>query len=162
MIGQWLAEGLDLLHIEVDRWPDGDGIDLAGIRTEWDLYLGGSIAPLITALRSRVRQAAKSGAVLTFPGTLVLTPALIIASGDAGITTIVLYGSGAECVDAFLAREEETGRRLSADHWIENNSESYAHFSLPEYAPWRLAVFQSDRRRSRAAIVKQIATRARL
>ncbi len=159
-IGQWLAEDLDLLHIELDRWPDGDGIDLAGIRTEWDLYLSGSIAPLISALR--VRQAAQSGAVLTFPGGFIPPPALIIASRQVGITTVVLYGSGAECLGAFLAREEATGRRLSANHWIQNNSESYAHFSLPEYAPWRLAVFQSDRRRSRAAIIKQIATRARL
>jgi hypothetical protein len=159
-IGQWLAEDLDLLHTEVDRWPDGDGIDLAGIRAEWDLYLSGSIAPLISALRSCVWQAAKSGAVITFPGSLVLPPELITESREAGIITVVLDGSGAECLDAFLAREEATGRGLSGAHWIQNNSDSYARFSLPEYAPWRLAAFQSDGRKSRAAIVKQIATRA--
>src|SRR4030095_16670702 len=79
-IGQWLAEALDLLHIEVDRWPDGDGIDLTGIRTEWDLYINGSTSPLISTLRSRVRKAAQSGAVLTFPGGFIPPPALIIAS----------------------------------------------------------------------------------
>src|SRR5262245_66522351 len=104
-IGQWLAEDLDLLHIEVDRWPDGDGIDLAGLRTEWDSYLSGSIRPLVSVLRSRVTQASRSGAVLTFPGSLVLPPELITESGEAGIITVVLYGSGAECLDAFLARE---------------------------------------------------------
>ena len=160
-IGQWLAEDLDFFHIEVDRWPDGDGIDLAGIRTEWDSYISGSTSRLVSVLRSRVREAAKSGAVLTFPGGFVPSPALIIASREAGITIVVLYGSGAECLDAFLAREETTGRRLSANHWIQNNSDSYARFSLPEYAPWRLAVFQSHGRRSRASIVKEIATRTR-
>jgi adenylate kinase family enzyme len=88
-IGQWLAEDLYLLHIEVDRWPDGDGIDLAGIRTEWNLYINGSTSPLVSVLSSRVLQAAKSGAVLTFPGTLVLPPELITASSEAGITTVV-------------------------------------------------------------------------
>jgi hypothetical protein len=161
-IGQWLSEDFDLLHIEVDRWPDGDGIDLAGIRTEWDLYINGSTSPLVSMLSSRVRQAAKSGAVLTFPGGLVPSSALIIASREAGITTVVLYGSDAECLDAFLAREEATGRRLRADHWIRNNSDSYALFSLPKYAPWRLAAFQPDGRRSRAAIVEEIERRLRL
>lgn len=26
----------DWIHLEADRWPDADGIDHHGIRTEWD------------------------------------------------------------------------------------------------------------------------------
>jgi adenylate kinase family enzyme len=158
-VGQWVAEDLHFLHIEVDRWPHGDGIDLARIRSEWNEYMSGSIGPLTSALLSRVLQATRSGAILTFPGTLVLPPALIAASREAGITTVVLYGSAAECLDAFLAREEATGRRLSANHWIQNNYESYLRFSLPEYAPWRLPAFEPHGRRSRAEMIEVIEKR---
>ena len=72
-LGIWLADDLHLLHMEIDRWPKGDGIDLEGIRAEWNAYyLDGSITPLASLLRSRAAKADRAGTVLTFPGGLVL------------------------------------------------------------------------------------------
>jgi hypothetical protein len=162
-VGQWLAEALDYLHIEIDRWPDGDGIDVAGIRKEWDAYYSkGSIIPLRSVLQSRAAQADRSGTVLTFPGRLVLPPYLIESSRPERIATIVLYGSGAECLDAFLAREKSEGRGLGVDHWIQNNADVYAQVSRPEYAPYRITAFRPDGRRpSREVIVETIKKRLR-
>jgi len=39
-----------------------------------------------------------------------LTPRHVGAIERAGIDVVVLYGSGAECVDGFLARERALGR----------------------------------------------------
>ena len=36
-LGQWVGEHLGFLWIEIDRWPEGDGIDLADLRTEWGI-----------------------------------------------------------------------------------------------------------------------------
>jgi len=78
---------------------------------------------------------------------------------DVGIVVVVLYGTGAECMDAFLARECATGRGLGVDHWITNNRDIYAEFSRPDYAPYRVAAFDNGRHRSRAALVDEIRRR---
>lgn len=49
-LGQWIAEDLDFFWIEIDRWPDGDGIDLTDLRAEWDALwntceAGATVAP---------------------------------------------------------------------------------------------------------------------
>ena len=40
-LAQWLAEDVAFLHMEIDRFPNGNGIDLAGLRMEWDAFLSG-------------------------------------------------------------------------------------------------------------------------
>ena len=162
-LGIWLADDLHLLHMEIDRWPKGDGIDLEGIRAEWNAYyLGGSITPLASLLRSRAAKADRAGTVLTFPGGLVLPPELIEASRVEGIITIILYGSEAECLNAFLAREKGNVRGLDKNFWIQQNSSTYAQFNYPAYAPYRLNAFQHGRRLERAAIVEAVKKRADL
>ena len=51
-LGQWVAEDLDFLWIEIDRWPEGDGIDLADLRAEWHAVWNASHADTISSLRS--------------------------------------------------------------------------------------------------------------
>jgi hypothetical protein len=44
------------LHIEIDRWPEGDGIDVAGLRQEWDEFLGfGQAMPLTRLISPNLR-----------------------------------------------------------------------------------------------------------
>ena len=136
-------------------------IDIAGIRAEWDAYWhGGSIQSLVRVLQSRAIQAQRFGTLLTFPGNLVLPISLLNEAHVGGVSVFVLYGSGAQCLDAFLSREELTGRRLGVDYWIENNRDAYVRFSRPEYAACRLPVFECGARPSRVRIVGEV--RARL
>jgi len=156
-LGDWLAEDLQILHLEIDRWPDGDGIDLEGLRTEWDAFVGtGQAARLAAVIRDRVRRVGRQGAVLSFPSILVLSPALIRTAEQQGIRPFVLYGTGAECLDAFLERERKTGRRLGQKHWIQYNAYSYIAYSQEEFARHRLGTFASGERRQRADLVAEV------
>ena len=133
----WLAEDLRFLHIEVDRWPEGDGVDLAGLRREWDAFVEfGKVGDLAAVIGERVCVAPKDGAVLSFPSTLVLPIALFEAAETHGIRLLVLYGTGAECLAAFLQRERDLGRGLDANHWVVNNARTYAEFIRPEYSKY--------------------------
>jgi adenylate kinase family enzyme len=159
-LGGWLAEDLQMLHLEIDRWPGGDGIDLEGLRTEWNAFLGaGQATSLATAIRGRTRQAGAHAAVLSFPSSLVLAGTSIRAAEEHGIQSLVLYGSAAECLRAFLARERATGRRLDQDHWMQNNAGPYIAYSQEEFAPYRLDAFTGGAHRTRADLVEDVRRR---
>jgi hypothetical protein len=159
-LGTWLVEDLNLLHLEIDQWPPVDGVDLAGIRTEWDLFLRErSAGPLAEILAMQAATVGRAGTVLTFPSTLLLPVQWLESARASGIRAVVLYGSRPECLDAFLSREAATGRRLNVAHWVRNNESFHAVYGRPEYSGWRLATFESGARRPRVAIVAEISKR---
>lgn len=140
--GDWLATEQNWLHLEIDRYPAGDGIDLNNLRPEWnEFYEGGKAKRLGEAVQQRLEANAKAYGVLTFPGNLILSPSLVIAATQARIRTIYLYGSKAHCISAFLKREEQTGRNLDLNHWITNNCTSYKQVGELALAPYRIHVF---------------------
>ena len=162
-LGAWVREDLRFLHLEIDRWDGahGDGIDLEGLRTEWNTFChGGEASPLAAAIRERIVAACRRGAVLTFASPLVLSPAQIALLARFGISVLVLYGSGAECLQAFLEREGTSGRGLPLEHWMFHNAASHAKFSLSEYAPYRIMAFHDGRFRTREALVDEVRKRA--
>jgi hypothetical protein len=148
------------MHLEIDRYPE-DGIDLEGLRPEWDAFWHhGNAAALATLVRERLAQREASGAVLSFPGGVVPTEVHISAALAERITLVVLYGSGAECLDAFLSRERASGRNLTVDHWIGNNASPYAAFSAPLFSPYRLNVFADGRFRDIRSLITEVRKRA--
>lgn len=156
----WASTDLNLLHIEIDRFPD-DGIDLERLRNEWDAFWNHADPQrLITELRRRAQAAGFRGAILSFPSGVVPKHAQVAAAKAAGIRFVVLYGSGADCVDAFLKREEASGRKLNSDHWVANNAHSYAVFSLPTFRAYRLEVFRRGRFRTRGELIAEVSARA--
>lgn len=156
-LGRWLAEDLRFLHLEIDRWPEGDGIDLAGLRAEWDAFLGsGQADNLAAAIRDRVSEAGRRGAVLSFSSMLLLDPDLIRAAERHGIRAFVLYGTAADCMQAFLNREQATGRGLDQEHWRRNNTHTYIAYSGTEFAPDRLEAFSSGIPRGRHDLVAEV------
>jgi hypothetical protein len=161
-LARLIAERLSFLHLEIDRYPAGDGIDLEGLRTEWDAFWGATRArELAVAINARIQAAGRRGAVLSFPSGVVFSHDHIVAAHALRIVTVVLYGTGAECLGEFLRREIESGRNLDADHWIRNNAASYAMFSRPEYAEYRLNVFDGGRFRDRATLLDELSARVR-
>jgi hypothetical protein len=140
--GKWLADERNWLHLEVDRYPEGDGIDLLSLRAEWnEFYEHGNPKGLGEAVQQHLETNSKARGVLTFPGNLALSPDQMVAATQAGIRTIYLYGSAAHCITAFLIREQQTGRNLDLSHWIANNQSSYMRVSEPSFAPYRIHVF---------------------
>jgi hypothetical protein len=156
-LGDWVAMDFGFLHIEIDRYPDGDGIDLSNLRIHWDeFYLRGSAKSLAHELRSRAVAGGWAGTILTFPGTVFLPKSRIQTAAKDGIVVVILYGTGAECLNSFLAREKKSRRNLTVDHWILNNQVCYAHFSRPEFTPYRVLAFHNGRFRSRAMLLREL------
>lgn len=87
---------------------------------------------------------------------MCLQPRHIREAEQYGIRTIVLYGSAAECLAAFLRREEMTGRRLDQDFWIENNAGAYIWYSRHEFALYRMRAFSNGTPRHRAELVAEL------
>jgi len=141
--GEWLAAERNWLHLEIDQYLQ-DGIGKQNPRTEWnEFYERGKPRPFAEALQQRVAASSKTSCVLTFSGCLVLPPERIVAATRAGIRTIYLYGSAAQCITEFLKREQKSGRRLGLDHWILNNYQNgtYIEMSKPALARYRIHVF---------------------
>jgi hypothetical protein len=137
-----LAFEQNWLHLEVDQYPDGDGIDFHNLRAEWaEFYERGNPKVLGEAVQQRLGANSKTGGVLTFPGKLVLSKDQMIAAAQEGMRTIYLYGSAAHCITAFLDRERQTGRNLDLKHWLDNNRDSYMRMSEPALDPYRIHVF---------------------
>jgi len=155
--GRWLAAERNWLHLEIDQCPK-DGIDLYDLRAEWDdFYYRGNPDGLGEALRRRLEKTSSARAVLTFPGNLVLCPDVMVTGTQAGIRTIYLYGSEANCIAAFLAREEKSGRNLGRDHWTANNQNLYARISEPAFAPYKNHVFtRAGARRPHAEVFEAL------
>jgi len=158
-IARWVAEDLHFLHLEIDRYPDGDGIDLENLREEWNAFCDGQLHPIASELRRRVHSARCSGAVVSFPSRLVLSLGQLLAAQSIGIRSVILYGTAAECISAFIRREKESGRGLTASHWRRNNESEYLQFSRPEFAPFRLTAFVSGEHLSRSDLIAKVKDR---
>ena len=158
-LGSWLAEDLGMLHLELDR-PEADGIDLEGLRHEWNAFLDtGQPASLAGVIRARAASARRRGAVLTFTSLMILTVAAIHAAEQAGIRALVLHGTREECLAAFLGREQATRRGLTREYWAEHNDDSLIEFGRAELAPHRVSAFVRGERRTRADLVVEVRRR---
>jgi len=160
-LGHWLLDDLAMLHLEHDIYPEpGDGIDSLGLRAQWNPFCAcGDASALVKLLEGRAAEAGKTGTVLTFSGVVVLPPDILRRAEVAGIATVVLYGSGSACVNAFLTREKATGRNLGFEHWVLNNNRCYMALSSPEFAPWRIDAFVDEVHRDRGDLVDQVRDR---
>lgn len=88
-LAEWVAKDLQFLHLEIDCWPRGDGIDIAGLRQEWDAYLQtGEALHLAATITKIVDKDQKHGAILSFPSTLIL-PTPLMKAAVAAMRTLV-------------------------------------------------------------------------
>ena len=160
-LAAWARDDLGFLHLEIDRFREGDGIDLERLRAEWDAYWKGADArPLAAVLKARGLAARERGVILSFPSGVVPSSQQMTAAAQADIRVLVLYGTGAECLDAFLQRERSSGRGLDTDHWIHHNARAYAAFSCPRLAAHRVLAFSAGRFRTRSELVAEVRERA--
>ena len=137
-----------LLHVDLDESQAGAGAQraMAELRTGLEaLTERARIGPLVLALESMDGRDGKRGTVLTFNSVATLDPRHVGAIERAGIDIVVLYASGAECLDGFLARELASRRVVPPVHWARHNAHSYAQFSLPHHAPHRVVTYRDGR-----------------
>jgi hypothetical protein len=141
-LGRYIAKARKYLHLEIDRYPDGDGIDLENLRHVWDPFFEqGDVAALASALCARAASSGRPACVLTFPSGLVLSSLHIAAAADHNILVRYLYGSAADCLASFIKRERESVRNLPVQHWFANNACAYLDISTAEFARHRVIAF---------------------
>lgn len=144
-LADYLAGEHDWLHLPVDCWP-ADGIDIHGLRQEWNQYfLGLDPKPLIDVLCKRCRDAGKKHVVISFAGNLIayVTPGHIAVLSGL-VLPVFLRGEARLCKAAFLHREAENGRNLSQQHWHLNNDGLFEHLNASHITPHTIRVFGSD------------------
>lgn len=155
-LGSALASTANFLHLELDQWPD-DGIIKAGLRIEWRNFVERHQAEALShELNRRAAQGDFKGVIASLPSVAVLPIALIERAKSSGITTVILYGSAADCLDSFLRREAQSGRNLAASHWATYNANPHIIHSLPEYAPYRVNAFSEGAHRTMGEILQDI------
>lgn len=161
-VAETLRDLRGYLHIEMDRGVANDVFALEGLRVPWDEFMArNDPAALAGEIRRRILSSRRTGAVVSFPSTIVFSAEQIQAAKPHGLCIAVLFGTRADCLAAFLRREAALNRGLGEDHWIKHNEESHAHFAAPPYAPHRIPAFAAGRHRDRKALAQEIARRAR-
>ena len=141
-VSNWIAADLQFLHLDIDR---RHGFGANGLRPEWHKFSSRlDVAPLAARLRDRVAVAERSGTVLSFPSTRVLTRAQIDTARRANICTVVLWGPEAFCKEARRARELENWRTLDDGRYEKANRKAFDTYGRSEYADLRVEAFLRD------------------
>ena len=142
MIAESLAADCQLLHLDIDRHqPFGK----YGLRREWERFTGQlDPGPLAATLRARIVAASRSGAVLSFPSTRILTRDQIDVARSTGICTIVLWGPEELCKEARRARERENDQVLNEKRYDRSNRKAFDTYRCSEYDDVRVEAFCPD------------------
>jgi len=68
----WLAQNTDLLWIELDRWPEGEGLVIENLTREWEMFSQMNNAePFSKSLDKRADERNRSGCVVSFPSGFI-------------------------------------------------------------------------------------------
>lgn len=157
-VSKWLSEDLGLLLFEGDLWREKeiDGIDANDLRVEWNAFWEGKQpSPLYKMLIKRAKGKGKNGAILSLP-SIIPNIDLLMDAVRIGFSIAVLYGTGADCMNAFLEEQKKHNKEQSITHWIYHNAQSYAEMSSPEFELYRISTFVNGQRKSRAELVKEV------
>ena len=150
------SEDSDFLYIEQDS-TEGNGIDIWGLRNDWDNYLNDhSASSLAKTIREKTELKVKKGAVLTFSSVVTLSIKDIECAKQSGINTILLYGTDDDCLNSYLKREQESGRGYGKNRWLKYNTDSSAKFSSNDYEPFREQVFDNHEHKSRSYLIEMV------
>jgi len=156
---EWMVhEGF--LHLDGDV-RDQNGIDLLGIRSEWNQFWnGGNPQNLAAVLRERAEEAKAAGALLSLPSTALFTSDRLTSARDVDLRTIMLFGPPADCIRAFLKREQKMRKPMSEADWHSNNDHVYDRYVDPVFDIVRLNAFKPDHSRwSREELVNILKAR---
>lgn len=74
-------------------------------------------------IRNYLGKTGRCGALITMPSNAVIDQDAGIRLHSLGVKVVYLMAPPYFCLEQFLAREKETGRSLTAYHWITNNSQ---------------------------------------
>ncbi len=125
-LGQHLAEFLKYRWIELDVPNQNTEQALRNVdpvlgQTWRDFRDRCDATGLRDGLLKQVAQHSSLGVVAGFQSDVVLTPSQCRCLQEAHVGCSILVGDRTRLLEAFLAREQQTGRRLPAAHWQRHN-----------------------------------------
>jgi hypothetical protein len=165
-----------MVHINLDQ--DGDAALKEGVKLGWETFATNipnvrNPRQFVEEIRRRIMSSGAKGAVVTctsgvmpsiLPGDSggLLSKEYVCRMRDAGICTVVLYGSTADCMSSFLEREKTTGRNIGdSSFWQGNNGMWYdqSRFSVPEFQGLIVHAFANGKHRVVQEMVEEIQKR---
>ena len=115
-LDKYLQEELNLLHFDFDVMERDDVIKDLGLRDEWNEFFTDHKSKRFAAkIRKRFWAESYKGASITCPGKVLLPIEYLLKLAPLGIRCVILFGTGAQCLNSFLEREKTNGRGLSED-----------------------------------------------
>lgn len=146
-----ISKGLEkhhrFLHIDIDKNRNRiRGFELNHFPAEWDEDINGiDFAALATEIYRRVTIKQSAGAVVSFPTIHVFSAEQLEAAFRVGITTVVLWATQEQCIEARRKRGQEKGRKpFSVDDYKKKNRGSFEAYARSEYGQYRIEVFRPD------------------
>jgi hypothetical protein len=115
-MGEALQQKLDLLHILLDGHPEGDGVDVANLRSEWDTLLNTrNLHPLVHEVWKRIEASGHTEPVISRPRGILLAEdgqgmpwhfprSLLMTMGSIGLRCAVLAGPLDLCMKSAINR----------------------------------------------------------
>jgi len=141
--GDFVAQRGKYLHLKIDTGIEGEnGIDVEGIRDQWDILASEhDFVPLALKLNRRAADAAVQGCILTFPSGIVFDQNEIRTADKYHIAIRYLFASKERCISAFIKRESKDGfPEHDRQYWAANNKTYETIGGLP-LAPYRVQVY---------------------
>lgn len=146
------------LHLEIDRYPARNGIDLLGLRPQWSAFEAGMPDGFVAEVGNRASRSGMSTAIVSFPSMVMFPIATIKRAASVGAQVVLLYGSKTDCIAAFRKRESESGRALGEAHWNANNA-YYGNLASKVYDPYRVVAFANGVHRSTSDLLEELERR---
>lgn len=166
-LGDALASELGMLHILFDGHPQGDGVNVNGLRSEWDKLLETrNPLPLADEVRRRIETSGHSGAVISCSSGIMpaeddraaqwhFPRSLLGAMSAIGVRAAQLVGPLETCKEAAIRR---TTPKVTAASWEESNKwwRGFQKSAFPENV---LEMFDGEHRRPIAELVEEFRQR---
>jgi adenylate kinase family enzyme len=145
-LAKLMVRDMGFRHFDADRGDYQNGIDVEGLRFEWDRFYGdqNDAVALARTLNERINSSGHCGAVMSFPSTATFDRSKVDIAAQSGIQTILLDGRAEWCWRAFVDRRRRRGETVQRRRWDQNNEPAIALYSTSTFDDLRLPAFRSD------------------
>jgi adenylate kinase family enzyme len=134
------------LHVDIDQDRDSKhGFELNHFPAQWDRDISLiDFTQLGREIQRRITQQAHAGAVISVPTTHVFSSIQLVMAYRAGLSTVVLWGTEQQCIQARRVRSKKNRKRFNekdVERYKEKNRRTFETYSRSEYDRYRIEVF---------------------
>jgi len=130
------------MHIDIDQ---NHPFQANGFPSEWDNDIRNvDFTKLASFVRDRLASEGHSSAVVSFPTVHVFSVQQIQTAAIAGISTVVLWGTEANCIEARRKRAKDNRVKFDLERYKRKNQPTFETYAQSDYAPYRIETFKPD------------------